>query len=94
MEHPEKLLWLIIAAVIVLGISFLGKKAEWLLDFALRNIVGAIALFFINMGITAVGCSVTVGINVATVLTTGFLGLPGLFLLYGLSIYHAISGAV
>ena len=29
MEHPENLLWIIGAAVLLFAISFLGKKAEW-----------------------------------------------------------------
>ena len=92
MEHPEKLLWLIMAAAIVLVISFMGKWTEWILNFVLRNIVGTIALYFINMGIAATGFPVTVGINAATILTTGFLGLPGIVLLYGLSIYCTVKG--
>ena len=93
MEHPEKLLWLIGAAAILLIISFFGKKTEWLINFALRSIMGTIALYFINMGIAALGFTVTVGINIATVLTTGILGLPGIVLLYGLGVYHMVQGA-
>lgn len=92
MEHPEKLLGLIGAAVILLIISFFGKKAEWLIDFVLRSIMGTIALYFINIGIASLGFAVTVGINLATVLTTGILGLPGIILLYGLGVYHMIQG--
>lgn len=92
MEHPEKLLWLIGAAVILLMISFFGKKAEWLINFALRSITGTIALYFINLGMASMGFAVTVGINLATVLTTGILGLPGIVLLYGLGVYHMVQG--
>lgn len=92
MEHPEKILWMIGLALLVLLISFLGKSAEWLLNFVLRNIVGTIGLYFINMGITALGFTATVGINAATILTTGILGVPGLVLLYGLSVYSMVKG--
>ena len=94
MEYPEKLLWLIGAAVILFIISFIVKKTEWLINFTLRGIIGTIALYFINMGVMALGAAVTVGINIATVLTTGILGLPGIILLYGLSVYHMVQGAL
>ena len=37
MEHPENLLWIIGAAVLLFAISFLGKKAEWFLNLVLRS---------------------------------------------------------
>ena len=63
MEHPENLLWLIAVAALLLLISFFGKKAEWLLNFALRGIMGTIAIYFINMGVTFLGFTTVVGIN-------------------------------
>ena len=90
MNQPENLLWLIGAAVLLLLISFFGKKAEWLLNFALRGIMGTIAIYFINMGVTFLGFPVAVGINAASILATGFLGIPGIVMLYGLSIYEIL----
>ena len=84
MEHPENLLWLIAVAALLLLISFLGKKAEWLLNFALRGI------YFINMGVTFLGFTSVVGINAVSILTTGILGIPGIVMLYGLSIYEIL----
>ena len=40
MEHPENLLWIIGAAVLLFAISFLGKKAEWFLNLVLRSVFG------------------------------------------------------
>ena len=77
MEHPENLLWLIAVAALLLLISFLGKKAEWLLN-------------FINMGVTFLGFTSVVGINAVSILTTGILGIPGIVMLYGLSIYEIL----
>ena len=87
MNQPENLLWLIGAAVLLLIFSFFARKAEWLINFVLRSIMGTIAIYFINMGITFLGFSTVVGINAASVLTTGILGIPGIVMLYGLSIY-------
>ena len=87
MNQPENLLWLIGAAVLLLILSFFARKAEWLLNFALRGIMGTIAIYFINMGVTFLGFTAVVGINAASVLTAGVLGIPGIMLLYGLSVY-------
>lgn len=90
MNQPENLLWLIGAAVLLLILSFFVRKAEWLINFVLRSIMGTIAIYFINMGITFLGFTTVVGINAASVLTTGILGIPGIVMLYGLSIYRML----
>lgn len=90
MNQPENLLWLIGAAVLLLILSFFARKAEWLINFVLRSIMGTIAIYFINMGITFLGFTTVVGINAASVLTTGILGIPGIVMLYGLSIYRML----
>lgn len=90
MEHPENLLWMIGAAVLLFAISFLGKKAEWLLNLVLRSVFGVIFMYFINWGIEILGFTVAVGINAATVLTVGILGFPGILVLYGLAVYHML----
>ncbi len=90
MNQPENLLWLIGAAVLLLILSFFARKAEWLINFVLRSIMGTIAIYFINMGITFLGFTTVVGINAVSVLTTGILGIPGIVMLYGLSIYEIL----
>lgn len=84
MEHPENLLWIIGAAVLLFAISFLGKKAEWFLNLVLRSVFGVIFMYFLNWGIEILGFTVAVGINAATALTVGILGFPGILVLYGL----------
>ena len=90
MNQPENILWLIGAAVLLLILSFFARKAEWLLNFALRGIMGTIAIYFINMGVTFLGFTTVVGINAVSILTTGILGIPGIVMLYGLSIYEIL----
>lgn len=90
MNQPENLLWLIGAAVLLLILSFFARKAEWLINFALRGIMGTIAIYFINMGVTFLGFTTVVGINAVSILTTGILGIPGIVMLYGLSIYEIL----
>ena len=90
MNQPENSLWLIGAAVLLLILSFFVRNAEWLINFVLRSIMGTIAIYFINIGVTFLGFTTVVGINAASVLTTGILGIPGIVMLYGLSLYRIL----
>ena len=90
MNRPENLLWLIGAAAVLLILSFFTRKAEWLINFVLRSIMGTIAIYFIHMGVPFLGFTAVVGINAASVLTAGILGIPGIVMLYGLSIYEIL----
>lgn len=63
---------------------------ERILNICLRGILGTIAMYFINTALTKAGISLGVGINTVTVLTSGFLGFPGLLALYGIGIYKSL----
>ncbi len=65
-------------------------KKEWILNVILRSIFGVIAMYFINAALAAAGISLGVGINGATVLTSGILGIPGIAALYGLGLYKLL----
>lgn len=56
--------------------------------------MGAIAIYFMNQGVTALGFTAVVGMNPVSVMTVGMLGFPGILLLYGLSIYNMMTGMV
>ena len=90
MERPENLMWFIGTAVLLLASSFVGKKAEWLLNLVLRSVFGMIVMYFMNWGIEMLGFTASVGINAATVLTVGILGFPGILALYGLAVYQML----
>ena len=63
-------------------------KKEWMLNVILRSILGIIAMYFINGALESAGVSLGVGINGATVLTSGILGFPGVAMLYGITFYQ------
>lgn len=63
---------------------------ERILNICMRGILGTIAMYFINYALTKAGISLGVGINAATVLTSGILGFPGLLALYGIGIYRSL----
>lgn len=66
------------------------KNGEWLLNLAMRSILGTIAMYFVNGALASMGLALQVGINVYTVLTTGILGVPGLLALYGIGLYRIL----
>ena len=63
---------------------------EKILNFVMRGILGTIAMYFINSVLEGMGISLGVGINAATVLTSGILGFPGLLAIYGIGIYKIL----
>ncbi len=90
MEKYLGTLLIVAACTVVLLIGALRKKTEWLLNFILRGILGTIAIYFINIAITSMGLETNVGINIVTVLSSGFLGMPGVLALYGIGFYQLI----
>ena len=78
------------ALAVVLLIGALKKRAEWLLTFLFRGVVGTVMIYFINLAIVSNNMGFEIGINPVTVLTTGILGFPGLLALYGFGIYREL----
>lgn len=52
--------------------------------FLIRSITGMVLIYGINQFLMTEGITLSVGINIWTFLTTGFLGIPGVALLYGI----------
>lgn len=63
---------------------------DWLINFFTRGICSAIAIYFINAALANWNIFLGVGVNPASVLTSGILGFPGLILLYGIGIYKLL----
>ena len=78
-----------VCAAVLLLISW-QNRAEWLLNFILRIVMGSLAIVVINASLLSFGISGGVGLNPTTVLTTGFLGFPGLAALYGIFFYKTL----
>jgi inhibitor of the pro-sigma K processing machinery len=84
-----------IGAFIIIGICGLvllmgafKAKMEWIINFILRCVAGALAIYFINLFMGSQSIDAQIGINATNVLTSGFLGFPGLILLYGINFYR------
>ena len=76
--------------ILVLLIGLLKRRAELLLNFAVRIVVGAVAIYVTNQFLQTQGSSIAVGINPYSLLTMGFLGFGGYGLLYGILFYQSV----
>ncbi|MCI9319401.1 MAG: Pro-sigmaK processing inhibitor BofA [Lachnospiraceae bacterium] len=81
---------IIVACAAVLIVGAVRRKTEWMLNVLMRGILGTIAIYFINDALLGMGIPIEVGINPVTVLTSGFLGFPGLVALYGIGFYKIL----
>lgn len=60
------------------------KKFGFLGHFVLRMIVGLIVICVVNYCLAIRNIPISVGVNPVSALVSGFLGLPGVALLYGI----------
>jgi len=71
---------------LVLLILVIKKKAQFFLNFLLRAGVGALMIMWINSILIKQGIVSTVGLNLWSLLTSGSLGIPGVALLFAISV--------
>lgn len=75
---------------LILLMGAVRKKKEWLLNLVLRTVFGTLAVLSVNMMMEKAGMTVAVGLNPVTLLTSAFLGFPGLAALYGVQFYKLL----
>lgn len=78
---------IIAVCVLVLLMGAFKAKMEWIINFILRGVAGVLGIYFFNIFLQNQNINAEVGINAVSVLTSGFLGLPGLLLLYGINFF-------
>ncbi|MBQ3517399.1 MAG: pro-sigmaK processing inhibitor BofA family protein [Lachnospiraceae bacterium] len=84
---------LIITVVSVLLVLLIGRKRpDYAVNFFLRIGLCYVAIYFINDALLDKGIEMCVAMNAVTFLVCGFLGFPGLFLLYGLVVWGYYVG--
>lgn len=76
------IIWIAIAALIVIGILVVNNKARRSIAFFARAALGIAAVFAINTALAGFGLAV--GINILTIAVVAMLGLPGIAMLYSL----------
>ena len=75
----------ILAVVLIIGA--MKSRAEWIINFMLRGVLGLMSIYFLNIFLGDVVPGMGIGYNPITFLTTGILGFPGLVVLYGINFY-------
>ena len=75
----------ILAVVLIIGA--MKSRAEWIINFMLRGVLGMMSIYFLNIFLGDVVPGMGIGYNPITFLTTGILGFPGLVVLYGINFY-------
>ena len=66
----------------------LHKLTSFFVTFFIRALVGGTLIFFINHYVLPDQTSLNVGINAASLVTSGALGVPGVCLLYSILIFQ------
>lgn len=90
MENMSGAVAILGACAAVLAIGAIGRRAEWLVNFILRAVLGAVGIYAVNYVLAARQLPVAVGINPLTVLTSGVLGFPGVAVLYGIHFFKIL----
>lgn len=60
------------------------QKGQFLVNFIIRAILGLGLIFFANQFLQQQEIAMEVGFNAISFLVSGFLGLPGVAMLYGI----------
>lgn len=90
MEGQTGILIIVAVCASLLLLGAIKKRAEWLMNFVLRGVMGTLAIYFINIWMTNAGMISSVGLNPTTVLTSAILGFPGVFALYGIHFFKSM----
>lgn len=73
--------------VLVLLIGAMKSRAEWIVNFVLRGVMGMMIVYFLNFLLADIMPDMRIGYNSITFLAGGFLGIPGVAMLYGINFY-------
>ena len=90
MGNAGGMLAILAVCAVVLIIGAMGRKVEWLVNFILRAVMGTIGIYFLNYLFALRHIAIAVGINPLTILTSGFLGFPGVMVLYGIHFFKML----
>ncbi len=73
--------------VLVLLIGAMKSRAEWIINFVLRGVMGMMIIYFVNFIFADSMPEMRIGYNSITFLAGGLLGIPGVAMLYGINFY-------
>lgn len=87
MDTYSGVLWIVGVLAAVLMIGAFRNKTEMIINFVLRGVLGMMMIYFINYFLNGRIPGIEIGYNPVTFLTSGILGFPGVFMLYGINFY-------
>lgn len=82
---------IIVACLIFIGVCVVKRRPDMIINFGLRTCIGTLGIYLTDFILRSKGYDISVGINGATILTNGLLGLPGFLMLYGLAVYYTMG---
>lgn len=83
--------WMIgLAAFFVVMIAILKSRAGMILRFLVQAVLGGVLIYGMNQFFGMQNLVSTIALNPLTILTCGFLGIPGVLLLFGIQILSMI----
>ena len=84
MDSSESIMLMIVICVGLMLFVLFSKPIKYVLKVLTQGALGFFGIYLLNFVTASMGISV--GLNVLNFFITGVLGVPGLLLLYGLSI--------
>lgn len=87
MNTYSGILWIAIALAAVLMLGVFRKHVEAIINFVLRGVLGMMLIYFGNYFLGGWMPGLYMGYNLLTFCISGFLGVPGVFMLYGIGFY-------
>lgn len=81
------IVWMLGVLGAVFGIAALRRHMEIIINFVLRGILGLFLIYFGNYFLAEKIPGLTLGYNLPNFLASGFLGFPGVMMLYGIRFY-------
>ncbi len=83
---------LLITIIIISSCFFIGslilEQGRWILNMVFRGGLGMVIIGLLNEVLLGFGLFVPVGINLWNFLVITFLGIPGLFSIYGIGLWQ------
>ena len=90
MSTHSGILWIAAALSAVLLLGIFRKHVEMIINFVLRGILGMMLIYFGNYFLAGWMPGLNMGYNLLTFCVSGFLGVPGIFMLYGIGFYMVL----
>lgn len=66
------------------------ERSGFVIQFIVRAVIGLGIIFFLNEYLSYKRIEIAVGMNPLSVFVSGFLGVPGVALLYGILVYEIL----